>query len=66
MPIGTINHGRALLYQHRHPIWFKYVEPVVSIIGVGLMLAGLFVLEGIAVGVGLVAVAWVALKLFGF
>jgi hypothetical protein len=65
MRAHSINHGRALLYQHRHPWWFKYMEPVISFIGVLLMLAGLFVLEGISLGAGFVAVAWVALKVFG-
>lgn len=55
---------RQWFYMRRHPIWFGYVEPVVSIIAVGLMLAGLFLIEAVALGLALVTIAYVVLLSF--
>jgi hypothetical protein len=45
--------ARAWLYRRRHAIYFGVIEPILSVIAVGLMLAGLFVLEAVAVGLAL-------------
>jgi hypothetical protein len=50
--------------RRRHPIWFGYVEPVLSMAAVGLMLAGLFLLEAVAVSLTLFAIAYVVLLSF--
>jgi hypothetical protein len=47
---------RQWLYCRRHPVWFRVCEPAISIVAVGLMLAGLFVLEAVAVGLALLVV----------
>jgi hypothetical protein len=53
MDFTVYSPARAWLYRRRHPLWFSVCEPLVSIIAVGLMLAGLFVLEAVAVGLAL-------------
>jgi hypothetical protein len=65
MLIGTVHHGRAWLYERKHPVMVYYVQPAILFIGSALCFLALFVLEGIALGAGFIAVAWVALKVFG-
>jgi hypothetical protein len=58
------NPARAWLYRRRHPIWFRYIEPIVSIIAVGVMLVGLFVLEAVAALLIIGGVGLFVLKMF--
>jgi hypothetical protein len=47
------------------PVIASYVQPAILFTGSTLVYLALFVLEGIAVGVGFIAVVRVALKVFG-
>jgi hypothetical protein len=61
MPFGTVN-GSRLLYQHRHPIWFRFVEPVVSTVAFFVLGAAALLLIGATMGAGFLGIVWVALQ----
>jgi hypothetical protein len=63
MPYGTINHGRVLLYRHRHPIWFRFIEPIVSTVAFFVLVTAALLLIGATMGAGFLGLVWVALTM---
>jgi hypothetical protein len=54
-----ISHGRQLLKERRHPIWLRYIEPVVSAFAYFLFLCFLGVAIGALLSVGFWGSVWV-------
>jgi hypothetical protein len=55
---GIYGHGRNILYQRRHRVWLRYVEPVICAVAAFGWFVAVRLFSGALIAVGFVAVVW--------